>query len=38
MSVGMSNKVYKEMEKEMNIIALKEEPTQQKHALEVCNH
>ena len=37
-SVGMSKKVYKEMEKEMNIIASREEGYQQQRASEVCNH
>ena len=32
MSVGMSKKVYKEMVKEMDIIALWEEPSQQQRA------
>ena len=35
MAVGMFKKVYKEMVKEMNLISLQEEPTQQQHALEV---
>jgi hypothetical protein len=38
MLVGMSKKVYKEMVKEMNIIASQEEPSQQQCASEVCNH
>jgi hypothetical protein len=38
MSVGMSKKVYKEMVKEMNIIASQEEASQQQRASEVCNH
>ena len=38
MSVGMSKKVYKEIVKEMNIISSREEPYQQEHASEVCNH
>ena len=38
MLIGMSKKVYKEMLKEMNIIASRDEPSQQQHASEVCNH
>jgi len=39
MPVGMSKKVYKEMVKEMDKIALQEEPSQQHHASNViCNH
>ena len=39
MPVGMSKKVYKEMVKEMDIIASHEEPSQQKRASNVtCNH
>jgi hypothetical protein len=35
MSVGMSKKMYKEMLKEMDIITLQEEPSQQQHASNV---
>ena len=39
MAVGMSKKVYKEMVKEMDIIASYEEPSQQQCASNViCNH
>ena len=38
MLVGMSKKVYKKMDKEMDIIALQEEPSQQQSASNVCNH
>ena len=39
MLVGMSKKVYKEMVKEMDKIALHEEPSQQQRASNViCNH
>ena len=39
MLVGMSKKVYKEMVKEMDKIALREEPSQEQHASNViCNH
>ena len=39
MPVGMSKKVYKEMVKEMDKIALQEEPSQQQRASNViCNH
>jgi hypothetical protein len=38
MIVGMSKKVYKDMVKEMDIIALQEEPSQQQRASNVCNH
>ena len=39
MPVGMSKKVYKEMVKEMDIIASHEEPYQQQRASNViCNH
>ena len=38
MMLGMSKKVYKEMVKEMNIFVSREEPSQQQHASEVCNH
>ena len=38
MLVGMAKKGYKETVKEINIIALKEEPSQQQWELEVCNH
>jgi hypothetical protein len=37
MPIGMSKKVYKEMVKEMNIIASQEEASQRR-ASEVCNH
>ena len=35
MPIGMSKKVYKEMVKEMDIIASHEEPSQQQHASNV---
>ena len=35
--VGISKKVYKDVVKEMNIIALKNESSQQQCALQVCN-
>ena len=39
MPVGISKKVYKEMVKEMDIIASHEQPSQQQHASNViCNH
>jgi hypothetical protein len=38
MLVGMSKKLYKEMVKEMNIIALQEESSQQQLTSKVCNH
>ena len=38
MPVGMSKKVYKEMVKEINIVASQEEPYQQQRASNVCNH
>ena len=39
MPVGISKKVYKEMLKEMDIIASHEEPSQQQSASNViCNH
>ena len=39
MLVGMSKKVYKEMVKEIDKIALQEEPSQQQSASNViCNH
>ena len=39
MRVGMSKKVYKDMVKEMDKIALQEEPSQQQHTSNViCNH
>jgi hypothetical protein len=38
MSVGMSKRVYKEMVKEMNIIASQEDASQQQRASEVCDH
>ena len=39
MPIGMSKKVYKEMVKEMDIIASHEEPFQQQRASNViCNH
>ena len=39
MPVGMSKNVYKEMVKEMDIIASHEEPSQQQRASNViCNH
>ena len=38
MLVGISKKLYKEIIKEMNKITLREEPSQQQCALEVCNH
>ena len=39
MPLGMSKKVYKEMFKDMDIIASHEEPYQQKRASNViCNH
>ena len=38
MLVGMSKKFYKDMVKEINIIALQEESCQQKHASNVGNH
>ena len=38
MWVGMSKKVYKEMVKEMEIIASWDEPSQQQRASNVCNH
>jgi hypothetical protein len=36
--IWMSKKVYKEMVKEMNIIALRKESSQQQCASQVCNH
>ena len=37
--IGMSKKVYKDMVKEMEKIALREEPSQQQRASNVvCNH
>ena len=38
MPVGMSKKVYREMIKEMDIIASHEESSQQQCASNVCNH
>ena len=39
MPVGMSKKLYKEMVKEMDKIASREEPSQQQRASNViCNH
>ena len=39
MRIGTSKKVYKEMVKEMDKIALREEPSQQQCASNViCNH
>ena len=39
MPVGISKKVYKDMVKEMDIIASHEDPSQQQHASNViCNH
>ena len=39
MLVGMSKNVYKEMVKEMDIISLHEEPSQEQRASNVvCNH
>ena len=39
MPVGMSKKVYKEMFKEMDKIASREEPSQQQRASNsICNH
>ena len=39
MPVGMSKKVYREMVKEMDIIASHKEPSQQQHVSNViCNH
>ena len=38
MSVGISKRVYKEMVKEMNIIASQEDASQQQRASEVCDH
>ena len=38
MLVGMSKKVYKEMVKELDIIASQEELSQQQRASNVCNH
>ena len=39
MSIGMSKKVYRDMVKEMDIIASHEESYQQQHASNViCNH
>jgi hypothetical protein len=38
MSIGMSKKMYKEMVKEMNIIASREEAFQKQCASEICNH
>ena len=39
MPVGMSKKVYKEMVKEMDKLALREEPSQQQCASNViCKH
>jgi hypothetical protein len=38
MSVGMFKKVYKEMVKEIDIIASQEELSQQQRASNVCNH
>ena len=35
---GVSKKVYKEMVKEIEIIALQEETSQQQHASNVWNH
>jgi len=34
----MSKKVYKEMVKEIGIIASQEEQSQQQHASNVCDH
>ena len=38
MIVGISKKMYKEMVKEMDIIASREEPSKQQCASNVCNH
>ena len=38
MLVGMYKKVYKDMVKEMDIIASQEDPSQQQRASNVCNH
>ena len=38
MLVGMLKKVYKEMVKEMNIIASKKDSYQEQCASQVCNH
>jgi len=38
MPVGMYKKVYKEKAKEMDIITSQEEPSQQQHFSNVCNH
>jgi hypothetical protein len=38
MLVGMSKNVYKEMVKELDISASKEELSQQQRASNVCNH
>ena len=38
MPVGMSKNVYKEMVKELDIIASQDELYQQQHASNVCNH
>ena len=37
MPIGMSKKVYKEIVKEMNIIALRKDSSQQHYASKVCN-
>ena len=36
--VGMSKKVYREMVKEIDIIASQEEPSQQQRSSNVCYH
>ena len=38
MPLGMSKKVYREMVKKMNIIASRDDPSQQQRASEVCHH
>ena len=38
MPIGILKKVYKEMVKEIDIIASREDPSQQQHASNVCNH
>ena len=38
MPVGMSKKTYKEMVKEMNIIASRKESSQKQSASHECNH
>jgi hypothetical protein len=38
MLVGMSKRVYKEIIKEMNIIASREDVSKQQRASEICDH